>query len=96
MEREAVEDQRRRAAEVDEVGQRIEPAVIAIIAAAVLDGIDGRGARLLKGTSRFGAERDALSDCVNFGCAPALILYGFALHKLKSLGWIVALIFASA
>ena len=47
-------------------------------AAGVLDGIDGRVARLLKGTSRFGAELDSLADFVNFGCAPALILYGFS------------------
>ena len=75
---------------------KFEPAVIAIVVAGVLDGIDGRVARLLKGTSRFGAELDSLADFVNFGCAPALILYGFALHNLKSLGWIVALIFAIA
>ncbi|MGY2050473.1 CDP-alcohol phosphatidyltransferase family protein [Methylobacterium sp. JK268] len=75
---------------------RFEFAVIAIVVAAVLDGIDGRVARLLKGTSRFGAELDSLADFVNFGCAPALILYGFTLHHLKSLGWIVALIFAIA
>ncbi|WP_288585406.1 CDP-diacylglycerol--serine O-phosphatidyltransferase [uncultured Methylobacterium sp.] len=75
---------------------KFEPAVIAIIAAAVLDGVDGRVARLLKGTSRFGAELDSLADFVNFGCAPALILYSFVLHNLKSLGWIVALIFAIA
>ncbi|GJD50000.1 CDP-diacylglycerol--glycerol-3-phosphate 3-phosphatidyltransferase [Methylobacterium crusticola] len=75
---------------------RFEPAVIAIVVAAVLDGIDGRVARLLKGTSRFGAELDSLADFVNFGCAPALILYSFTLHHLKSLGWIVALIFAIA
>ncbi|MFH6784118.1 MULTISPECIES: CDP-diacylglycerol--serine O-phosphatidyltransferase [Methylobacterium] len=75
---------------------KFEPAVIAIVAAAVLDGVDGRVARLLKGTSRFGAELDSLADFVNFGCAPALILYTFALHNLKSVGWIVALIFAIA
>ncbi|KAB1073932.1 CDP-alcohol phosphatidyltransferase family protein [Methylobacterium planeticum] len=75
---------------------KFEPAVIAIVVAAVLDGVDGRVARLLKGTSRFGAELDSLSDFVNFGCAPALILYGFALFHLRSLGWIVALIFAIA
>ncbi|GJE59618.1 CDP-alcohol phosphatidyltransferase family protein [Methylobacterium trifolii] len=75
---------------------KFEPAVIAITVAAVLDGIDGRVARLLKGTSRFGAELDSLADFVNFGCAPALILYGFALFHLKSVGWIVALIFAIA
>lgn len=75
---------------------RYEPAVIAIIVAAGLDGIDGRVARLLKGTSRFGAELDSLADFVNFGCAPALILYSFTLHNLKSVGWIVALVFAIA
>jgi CDP-diacylglycerol--serine O-phosphatidyltransferase len=75
---------------------KFEPAVIAVVAAGVLDGIDGRVARLLKGTSRFGAELDSLADFVNFGCAPALILYGFVLFHLKSAGWIVALIFAIA
>ncbi|GEP02977.1 CDP-alcohol phosphatidyltransferase family protein [Methylobacterium oxalidis] len=75
---------------------KFEPAVIAIVVAALLDGVDGRVARLLKGTSRFGAELDSLADFVNFGCAPALILYGFALHPLRSVGWIVALIFAIA
>lgn len=75
---------------------RFEPAVIAVIVAAGLDGIDGRVARLLKGTSRFGAELDSLADFVNFGCAPALILYSFTLHNLKSVGWIVALVFAIA
>jgi CDP-diacylglycerol---serine O-phosphatidyltransferase len=75
---------------------RLEPAVIAIVIAAVLDGIDGRVARLLKGTSRFGAELDSLADFLNFGVAPALVLYSFVLHHLRSLGWIVALIFAIA
>ncbi|MET3485184.1 phosphatidylcholine/phosphatidylserine synthase [Methylobacterium sp. 1973] len=75
---------------------KFEPAVIAVVVAGVLDGIDGRVARLLKGTSRFGAELDSLADFVNFGCAPALILYGFVLFHLKSMGWIVALIFAIA
>jgi len=73
---------------------RLEPAVIAIVVAAALDGIDGRVARLLKGTSRFGAELDSLADFVNFGVTPALVLYGFVLHNLKSVGWIVALLFA--
>lgn len=75
---------------------RLEPAVIAIVIAALLDGVDGRVARLLKGTSRFGAELDSLSDFVNFGVAPALILYSFVLHHLKAAGWIVALVFAIA
>src|SRR5919202_5232741 len=75
---------------------RLEPAVYAIIVAALLDGVDGRVARLLKGTSRFGAELDSLADFVNFGVAPALILYSFALFHLKAVGWIAALVFAIA
>jgi CDP-diacylglycerol---serine O-phosphatidyltransferase len=75
---------------------RMVPAVIAIVAAAVLDGIDGRVARLLKGTSRFGAELDSLADFVNFGVTPALVLYTFILHELKALGWITVLVFAIA
>ena len=66
----------------------------AIVFAAILDGIDGRLARLLKGTSRFGAELDSLSDFVNFGVAPSLILYFWGLHELKSAGWIAAMVFA--
>jgi CDP-diacylglycerol---serine O-phosphatidyltransferase len=75
---------------------RLEPAVLAILVAAALDGIDGRVARLLKGTSRFGAELDSLADFVNFGVTPALVLYSFVLLHLKALGWIVALVFAIA
>jgi len=69
-------------------------ALAAVVFAAILDGIDGRLARLLKGTSRFGAELDSLSDFVNFGVAPALILYFWGLHDLKSAGWIAAMVFA--
>src|SRR5579871_6843663 len=69
-------------------------ALAAIVFAAILDAVDGRLARLLKGTSRFGAELDSLSDFVNFGVAPALILYFWGLHELKSAGWIRAIIFA--
>ncbi len=69
-------------------------ALAAIVFAAILDGIDGRLARFLKGTSRFGAELDSLSDFVNFGVAPALILYFWGLHDLKSAGWIAAMTFA--
>jgi CDP-diacylglycerol--serine O-phosphatidyltransferase len=75
---------------------RFEPAVYAILVAAFLDGVDGRLARLLKGTSRFGAELDSLSDFLNFGAAPALLLHRFVLHHIPSLGWTVALIFAMA
>lgn len=73
---------------------RLELALAAIVFAAILDGIDGRLARLIKGTSRFGAELDSLADFVNFGVAPALILYFWGLHELKGAGWIVALVFA--
>jgi CDP-diacylglycerol---serine O-phosphatidyltransferase len=69
-------------------------ALAAIVFAAFLDAVDGRLARLLKGTSRFGAELDSLSDFVNFGVAPALILYFWGLHELKSAGWIAAMVFA--
>ncbi len=73
---------------------KLEWALAAIVFAGVLDGIDGRVARMLKGTSRFGAELDSLADFVNFGVAPALILYFWGLHELKSAGWIAALVFA--
>jgi CDP-diacylglycerol---serine O-phosphatidyltransferase len=69
-------------------------ALSAVVFAAFLDGIDGRLARFLKGTSRFGAELDSLTDFVNFGVAPALILYFWGLHELKSAGWIAAMVFA--
>lgn len=75
---------------------RFRMAVLAIIAAAILDGLDGRIARALKGTSRFGAELDSLADFVDFGVAPALILYLWSLHEIKSLGWFAALVFATA
>ena len=74
----------------------IEWAVSAIAGAAVLDGLDGRIARALKGTSRFGAELDLLADFVDFGVAPALVLYVANLHAAKSFGWVAALLFAMA
>ena len=76
------------------IESKLELALAAIVFAALLDGIDGRVARMLKGTSRFGAELDSLADFVNFGVAPALILYFWGLHELKSAGWIAALVFA--
>jgi CDP-diacylglycerol--serine O-phosphatidyltransferase len=76
------------------IESKLELALAAIVFAALLDGIDGRVARMLKGTSRFGAELDSLADFVNFGVTPALILYFWGLHELKSAGWIVALVFA--
>lgn len=75
---------------------RYELAIGAIVLAAVLDGLDGRVARLLKSTSKFGAELDSLTDFVNFGVAPAVILYTWTLHELRSAGWIVVLVFAIA
>lgn len=68
-----------------------EKAATAVVVAALLDGIDGRVARLLRGTSRFGAELDSLSDVTAFGVAPALILYLWALQDLGRMGWVVAL-----
>jgi CDP-diacylglycerol--serine O-phosphatidyltransferase len=76
------------------IEEQLEWAVAAIVFAALLDGIDGRIARLLKGTSKFGAELDSLADFVNFGVAPALIIYFWSLHELKSAGWIAAMVFA--
>src|ERR1700759_2475463 len=73
---------------------RMELAVGAIVLAAVLDGIDGRVARMLKGQSKFGAELDSLADFVNFGVAPGLILYFWQLHELHDGGWIAAMVFA--
>jgi CDP-diacylglycerol---serine O-phosphatidyltransferase len=73
---------------------KLEWAVAAIVFAALLDGIDGRVARMLKGTSRFGAELDSLADFVNFGVAPALMLYFWGLRELGNLGWIAGLVFA--
>ena len=73
---------------------RMELAVAAIVFAAVLDGIDGRVARLIKGQSKFGAELDSLADFVNFGVAPGLMLYFWQLHELHNGGWIAAMVFA--
>src|SRR3954464_15763738 len=73
---------------------RMELAVGAIAFAAFLDGIDGRIARMIKGQSKFGAELDSLSDFVNFGVAPGLILYFWQLHELRDGGWIAAMMYA--
>ena len=73
---------------------RMQLAVGAIVFAAMLDGIDGRVARMIKGQSKFGAELDSLADFVNFGVAPGLILYFWQLHELNNGGWIAAMVFA--
>jgi CDP-diacylglycerol--serine O-phosphatidyltransferase len=73
---------------------KMEWAVAAIVFAAVLDGVDGRVARMIKGQSKFGAELDSLADFVNFGVAPGLMLYFWQLHELNNGGWIAAMVFA--
>jgi CDP-diacylglycerol---serine O-phosphatidyltransferase len=73
---------------------RYELALGAIVFAAMLDAVDGRVARMIKGTSRFGAELDSLADFFNFGVAPGLILYFWGLNALGNLGWIAAMVFA--
>ena len=77
------------------VEDRLDLALAAIVFAALLDAVDGRIARMIKGTSRFGAELDSLADFVNFGVAPGLILYFWELKELKSAGWIAAIVFAT-
>lgn len=69
-------------------------AIVAVILAGLLDGIDGRIARLLKAQSRFGAELDSLADSLSFGVAPALIFYLWTLQDLPRLGWFASLAFA--
>src|SRR5258707_14482870 len=76
------------------LAQKWELAVIAILVAAVFDALDGRIARLLDSTSKFGAELDSLSDFISFGVAPALILYLWTMAALHSVGWAIVLFFA--
>lgn len=76
------------------IAHQWEPAVALVLIAGVLDGIDGRIARLLHGESRFGAELDSLSDAVSFGVAPALILYLWSLVDSPRIGWTCALLLA--
>jgi len=73
-----------------------EQAAIAIFVAMVLDGLDGRVARLTNTQSAFGAEYDSLSDMVSFGVAPSLVIYSFALQGMGKLGWIAAFVYCAA
>jgi len=75
---------------------RYELAVIFIAGAAVLDGLDGRLARALNGTSRFGAELDSLADFIDFGVAPAMLLYFWTLNEFKSAGWFAVMVYVVA
>ena len=79
------------------IEQRYEMAIALVVIAALLDGVDGRLARALKAQSKFGAELDSLADFVNFGVAPAVIVFIWGLGSLpRGFGWIVALVFALA
>jgi len=69
-------------------------AVLFLIVAAILDGLDGRVARLIKGTSNFGKELDSLTDFVSFGIAPGFIIYFWELNKLGKIGWLIVLFYA--
>jgi CDP-diacylglycerol--serine O-phosphatidyltransferase len=74
---------------------RFELAVALILVAGVLDGLDGRSARLLKISSRLGAELDSLADFLSFGVAPAVLVYLWSLNQVKALGWALVLLFAT-
>jgi CDP-diacylglycerol--serine O-phosphatidyltransferase len=74
--------------------EKWEHSIIAIVAAGILDALDGRIARLLKGASKFGAELDSLSDFVCFGVSPGLILYLWTMQDAGKLGWVLVMLFA--
>src|SRR5512136_1100480 len=80
---------------VQAMNQRFDQAAVAIFVAMVLDGLDGRVARLTKTQSAFGAEYDSLSDMVAFGAAPALVIYEWSLRGMGRLGWIAAFIYCA-
>lgn len=80
---------------VQAMNGRFEHAAIGIFVAMILDGLDGRVARLTNTQSAFGAEYDSLSDMVSFGVAPALVMYSFALKGMGKLGWIAAFIYCA-
>ena len=73
--------------------EKFELAIIAIIFAALIDGLDGRIARLIKGTSKVGKELDSLTDMISFGVAPAFIMYFWNLNTLERFGWLLCLVY---
>jgi CDP-diacylglycerol--serine O-phosphatidyltransferase len=75
--------------------QRFELALMLIVVAGLFDGLDGRSARLLKITSKLGAQLDSLADFLSFGVAPALLVYLWTLNQVKGVGWSLALLFAT-
>jgi CDP-diacylglycerol--serine O-phosphatidyltransferase len=72
---------------------KYELAIIAVVFAAIIDGLDGRIARLIKGTSKVGKELDSLTDVISFGVAPAFIMYFWSLNNLGKFGWLLCLIY---
>jgi CDP-diacylglycerol---serine O-phosphatidyltransferase len=80
---------------VQAMNQHYEIAAVAIYIAMVLDGLDGRIARLTRTQSEFGAQYDSLSDMVSFGAAPALVVYEWALKGLGKLGWVAAFVYCA-
>ena len=72
---------------------KFELSIIAVIVAGVIDGLDGRIARLIKGTSKVGKELDSLTDVISFGVAPAFIMYFWALSEIGRFGWLISLIY---
>ena len=80
---------------VQAMNGRFEHAAVAIFIAMVLDGLDGRVARMTRTQSAFGAEYDSLSDMVSFGVAPALVIYEFALQGMGKMGWIAAFVYCA-
>ena len=72
---------------------RFELSVIAVLIAAIIDGLDGRIARLIKATSKVGKELDSLTDVISFGVAPAFIMYFWALDNIGRFGWLISLIY---
>ena len=72
---------------------KFELAVVAVIIAGIIDGLDGRIARLIKGTSKVGKELDSLTDVISFGVAPAFIMYFWSLSNIGRLGWLISLIY---
>lgn len=77
-------------------GQRFEAAAVAIFVAIILDGIDGRIARMTSTESNFGAQYDSLADMVSFGLTPALVMYEWSLASMGKAGWLAAFIYAAA
>ncbi len=81
---------------VSAMGGRFESAAIAIFIAMIMDGLDGRVARLTNTQTDFGAQYDSLADMVSFGLAPSLVMYEWSLFSLGKLGWLVAFVYAAA